>query len=204
MARVKCPNKHLYDDKYYHYCPLCSVDVDLNAIKDSVAVQLEETAGPYDEDLSGGSDVPVIKQRRNTENQYDYVAHKNDSSCNTAPKTVGYFRVRETDPVVGWIVCMNKDMRGTDFRLVEGRNILSNKGDADICLPEMKDGSGGMAIMYDAVNVCFYIQSGSSDVLVNGEPVEEAAMLQGECVIDVDGYNLVFVPFCGPGKTWEE
>ncbi len=41
-------------------------------------------------------------------------------------------------PVVGWLVAMNGDQKGEDFRIREGQNVLGSGADADILL---KDGA---------------------------------------------------------------
>lgn len=187
------------------------MDVDLSIIRKAVDNRLESTAGFYNDEVVDNNVVkPILHQKKSDKiqpiQQVEYTSQKskNDNSNTAAPKTVGFFKINEAEPVVGWIVCMNKDMRGQDYRLVEGRNIISNEIDAEISLPEMKDGSGGMSIMYDSINDSYFIQSGASDVSVNGEKVIEATSLEGQCVIDIDEYNLVFIPFCEMGRNWNE
>ncbi len=51
--------------------------------------------------------------------------------------------------VVGWIVCLNGALRGRDFRLVTGRNVLGTAADCDIVLTDPYLSSKHMAIRHE-------------------------------------------------------
>jgi hypothetical protein len=39
-------------------------------------------------------------------------------------------------PVVGWVVVMNGELRGRDFRLVDGKNVMGTAADCDVVLTD--------------------------------------------------------------------
>ena len=67
--------------------------------------------------------------------------------------------------VVGWIVCLNGALRGRDFRLVTGRNVIGTAADCDIVLTDpylsskhvvvRHENGVFMLIDLDSTNGCF-------------------------------------------------
>ncbi|MFT7621522.1 MAG: hypothetical protein ACI9WU_000686 [Myxococcota bacterium] len=51
--------------------------------------------------------------------------------------------------VVGWIVCLNGALRGRDFRLVTGRNVMGTAADCDVVLTDPYLSSKHMAIRHE-------------------------------------------------------
>lgn len=51
--------------------------------------------------------------------------------------------------VVGWIVCLNGALRGRDFRLVTGRNVIGTSADCDVVLTDPYLSSKHMAIRHE-------------------------------------------------------
>ena len=51
--------------------------------------------------------------------------------------------------VVGWVVCLNGALRGRDFRLVTGRNVMGTAADCDIVLTDPYLSSKHMAIRHE-------------------------------------------------------
>ena len=51
--------------------------------------------------------------------------------------------------VVGWIVCLNGGLRGRDFRLVTGRNVIGTSADCDVVLTDPYLSSKHMAIRHE-------------------------------------------------------
>ena len=51
--------------------------------------------------------------------------------------------------VVGWIVCLNGALRGRDFRLVTGRNVIGTAADCDVVLTDPYLSSKHMAIRHE-------------------------------------------------------
>lgn len=198
MAKVRCEKGHMYDDNRFSVCPHCSVDVDLEQITKQSYQNLEERAGEYCANINSS----LINNPGNIAPQKG--ASEFSTIEPTEGSTIGAYLFNKQAPVVAWVICMNNDMRGQDFRLEEGRNIFSNKEDAQICLPNMKDELGGMAITYASLDDSFHIESGESQVSINGEFIDNHALLEGQCVIDIDGYNLIFIPFCESGRNWNE
>ena len=197
MAKVRCEKGHMYDDNRFYTCPHCNVDVDIEQITKQTYNNMVERAGEYNPKV-GSSIETVAGEVTEPEKAYAPIPEEFNQS------TIGAYIFGKQEPVVAWIICMNNDMRGQDFRLAEGRNIFSNQTDAQIYLPDMKDGSGGMAITYASLDDSFHIEAGDSEVSINGENINDHSVLEGQCVIDIDGYNLVFIPFCEFGRNWNE
>ncbi|MFT5433527.1 MAG: pSer/pThr/pTyr-binding forkhead associated (FHA) protein [Myxococcota bacterium] len=59
-----------------------------------------------------------------------------DPSDRTAVIDISGLTDDRAEDVVGWIVCLNGVLRGRDFRLVTGKNMIGTAADVDIVLTD--------------------------------------------------------------------
>jgi len=104
-----CANGHQLEDSW-EICPYCQKTGYAVAAKPDAKTRIDATVA-----TQGASEAATVVGIRTVA-----VAEKHKS------------------PVVGWLVAMNGDQKGEDFRLREGQNILGTSPDADVIL---KDGS---------------------------------------------------------------
>jgi FHA domain len=104
-----CANGHQLEDSW-EVCPYCQKTGYAVATVPAAKTRLEGTAASQ-----GASDAATV----------------------VGLKTVVIAEKRKP-PVVGWLVAMNGDQKGEDFRIREGQNVLGTSPDADIVL---KDGA---------------------------------------------------------------
>jgi len=68
------------------------------------------------------------------------MSHDSDSDFDPGLKTqaidIGELVDERAQDCVGWVVCLNGALRGKDFRLVTGRNVLGTAADCDIVLTD--------------------------------------------------------------------
>lgn len=111
------------------------------------------------------------------------------------------------EPVVGWLVCIEGNDKGLDFRIHSDNNFIGRSEEMDICI------RGDVAIAkyrqavasYDARNKRFYMApcEGRSLVYLNGEPLlAPAGIVKGD-IIEIGCTKLLFVPLCCREFSWE-
>ncbi|MEE3429015.1 MAG: FHA domain-containing protein [Ruminococcus sp.] len=127
-------------------------------------------------------------------------------------KTVGIFvnnkNNTSTQPVVGWLVCVDGDHFGEDFRICMGRNFIGRAKTMDIVLSKDAHVSRDKhaVIVYEPKNNMFVIQAGESKELtyLNEEVVLSPKELAPYDTITLGSTKLLFVPFCSDKFKWEQ
>lgn len=110
-----------------------------------------------------------------------------------------------TEPVVGWLVCIEGPARGSDYRLHVGyNNIGREEGDVRISGDMQISGSDHARIAFDSDDAVFYIapSAGRNIIKVNGKAVLNAAELKNYDVITIGTSKLIFVALCGEHFMW--
>jgi hypothetical protein len=112
------------------------------------------------------------------------------------------------EPVVGWLVCVDGNHLGKDFRLVSGRNFIGRSTKMDVVL----DGDASVSreshavVVYEPKGNIYLIQPGSSKELsyLNDEVVLESKIIKVNDIITVGATKLMFIPCCSDKFTWAE
>ncbi len=126
-----------------------------------------------------------------------------------AGKTVAMFAPREggKSPVVGWLVCVEGEHFGEDFRLIAGKNFIGRNNSMDVTLSKDTSVSRDKhaTIIFEPNHNLFIIQAGDSKQLsyLNGNVVLNAQELNANDKITVGQTVLQFIPLCGENFTWD-
>lgn len=130
-------------------------------------------------------------------------------SADSMPKTVAYYNLpSESEPVVGWLVCIKGDYLGESFSLKSGRNNIGRAGNMDIVLA--KDGRVSRdrhaAVVYEPNRREFLVQSGESSGLtyVNGELLMGFKPFAEGDKLSVGGCEFLFKPLCSEKFSWDQ
>lgn len=118
----------------------------------------------------------------------------------------GFFGMTAIKPVVGWLICMNGDERGKDYRLHAGKNFIGRSTSMDVVLIDDKSISRDKhcSIVYDPKGNIFFVSAeGGNLVYLNGELVNDPGELKEGNLITVGETELMFIPFCREGRIWE-
>lgn len=111
-------------------------------------------------------------------------------------------------PCVGWLIALNGEHVGTDFRLKVGKNFIGRNHQMDIALTEDRSVSRDRhAIVIYEPKACIYMmQPGESSSLVykNDEVVLSPVNLTAYDKITVGEVDLLFVPLCGEKFNWSD
>lgn len=193
MNLLKCSNGHYYDGDKFDTCPHC-------------AGMTEDTVN---ENPTVAIDMPIEA----TEPVSRTIPEDN---MNTQPlpmddeMTVRWNMTNNgTDPVVGWLVCIEGQSMGRSYNLKAGKNFVGrNNGVNDIVLYDDTSVSREKhaIVIYDPKSRNFLVQPGMSSQLfyVNDEVVLQAMPIKARDIILVGNTKLMFIPFCGPEFTWDD
>ena len=123
-------------------------------------------------------------------------------------KTVSFYgEMLGTEPVVGWLVCIEGKKKGKSFELKAGKNFVGRSSSMDVIL----EGDSSVSrerhaiLIYEPKSRKFIAQPGESRELfyLNDSVVLENVEMKLGDVMQVGKTILKFVPFCNADFGWE-
>lgn len=213
---TRCEKGHFYDAGKYDVCPHCTHTQEINPTllatgmteqrlhSESVQPMFEPEAGAVSTDEVRGAWEQSAPPSVFAAEAIDTPVRKDDSlTVQFYQKTLG------TEPVVGWLVCVEGVHCGQDFRIKSGRNFVGRSGAMDVCLSGDMGVSRDrhMIVTYDPKSTSFFAQPGESSSALsylNDKPLLEATELKCGDKLTVGESDLIFVPFCGSIYTWKK
>lgn len=171
-----------------------------------------EDISSYSEEGTGGS-APDSQDHSSTDDNTpplkQSINSTNSAVVSQDSKTIGFFSVGiETEPVVGWLVCVNGQYIGESFNLKAGRNNIGRSLNMDI--PLAKEGSVSRdrhaIITFDPKKRTFILQPGEGNGLTyhNDELVITYVELKDYDVIQLGQAEFVFSSFCNENFSWDK
>ena len=217
MDLKRCSNGHFYDGDSFTSCPHC-VGAGVPSPNTAGAVQLKDLEDVATERFAepevGSGNVAGPAAQRDTIALKDLVEAGNENG-NDAPvaeedqnKTVSYYKsVIGAEPIVGWLVCVEGNHFGEDFRLRAGKNFIGRSPNMDVCLsgdPSVSREKHAI-VLYDPNNNIFLVQSGDSKELSyhNDNLVLSPVELHPYDLLKIGATKLMFIPFCSDKFTWK-
>lgn len=113
-----------------------------------------------------------------------------------------------TEPVVGWLVCIEGKHTGTSFCIQAGKNTIGRSSSNTVVLS--RDNSVSREkhaiVVYEPKKRNFFIQPGDSSGLtyLNDEYITESTKLSERDIIETGSSKLMFVPLCSENFSWED
>ncbi len=178
---IRCPKGHYYDSSKYMNCPHCNADASMDETTAGVHIDIKPAFEGVDPDKTIGAKY------------FDF----NNKDGNVSTDNVENSMV----PVVGWLVCIEGDAAGKDFRLCAGKNYIGRAADNDIVLDSDRSVSGRhhAIVSFDTVGSEAYCHPGESRELfyLNGKAVYNPTELHKGDILTVGKTKLIYVPFYG-------
>lgn len=223
MRKVRCNAGHFYDADKHMSCPYCGVAIDNFNIGEAKTQPLgggmgggmdtQGGGGMDDSAGSGGRTQPLDSgmSMARSGSAGKTVAHTQARELEkSSNKTVAMVNVgsddKRIDPVVGWVVCTEGAMKGIDFKILSGRNMVGRAANNGICIKndDTISRERHTEITYDPNGKQFYISSGAGRGLtyLNDVLVLETKVLNNFDIIKVGNTKLVFVNLCGENFSW--
>lgn len=202
---TRCNNGHWYDTSTHKTCPHCKQESEKLSIRLNDLEEDDKTISITEVDLSLGEELGAIIG--NSIN--NLVPQPEESISEDGDKTIsfGFFGVTAEQPVTGWLVCMNGEERGKDFRLHSGKNFIGRSSSMDVMLVDDKTIAREKhgSVVYDPKGNSFYVSAeGGNSLYLNQEMIHTPEKLTEGDEITVGETVLRFVPFCKEDVRWEK
>ena len=202
MKPVKCPKCNLfYNADKYSSCPYCKKnekEATDNLLEDFLAEEkiVEET-----------NLIPEAKEEKVAAVEESLSQAVEFSRTIDTERTVAYAEFEDnSDPVVGWLVCLKGEYIGQSFELVSGRNNIGRSLSNHIALAKEKTVSREKhaSILFDPKEKEFYISPGEESGLtyLNGELIMEHRPLKDRDCIELGMTKFLFVQLCSKDCDW--
>ena len=203
-----CPNcHHPYDTAKFSACPQCGA-----------------AAFPRTEPIGGGASFPAADPVGGSAS-FTATEPVHGSSANVnvnagfnptvPPDTLDAFTPtmagdmlsngNMTDPVVGWLVCIEGPSQGEDYRVHAGYNYIGrNTGDICIRGDNQISRQNHAMIAFDSSDMIFFVgpASGKNLIKVNGKTVFSPVEIHSYDTISIGTTKLIFVALCGERFNW--
>lgn len=194
MNLIQCNKKHFYDQDKYNECPHCNSGVERN---DNLTVPVKRS------EINDAQTMPLkehVQQAIDINVQIPIEDRKNDGA------TVAMYKVKDVEPVVGWLVCTEGNHSGEFFKLKTGRNFIGRSRTMDIAISKDDTVSRERhaAVIYEPKNLMYLVQTGDSSGLcyLNDNVVLNPEKLKINDVITIGDTKLMFFPCCNEVFNW--
>ncbi|MFO7820368.1 MAG: FHA domain-containing protein [Halanaerobacter sp.] len=153
-------------------------------------------------------DAEVLAENKNSEQSRPQQPERNQQPS-SGEKTLAYWDEQEgTNPVVGWIVCIEGVERGQDYQIRSERNFIGRSEDMHISIKgDQKISRRNHAIIsYNPKERNFVMIPGADTtgiVYINGEAVYSPTSLTPYDVVEIGDSKFIFIPLCGQHFEWE-
>lgn len=217
---VKCAKDHYFNAAVHSVCPICGGPAvasghsgsfvptekpDMSGTLSGNVGSFIPTEAPQGAPASGfsagpGATVPADPSRS---------APSSAVNPFSSPTVIGgdISAAGQVDPVVGWVVCIDGPLRGTDWRIHAGYNYIGREvGDIHIKGDSQISREKHAMVAYYNKNHTYYVgpAEGRNIIEVNGEPVFNATRLNSRDIIMIGTTKLMFVPLCGEEFAWDQ
>lgn len=175
---------HFYDASIYSECPYCKNN--------------EINRGNY------GMPMPVYGQG---DNRTQAINYGGSSKYSEDSKTIAVLKKEiGIDPVVGWLVCIQGQGKGTDYRIHSDNNYIGRSEKMDICLnaDETISRENHAIVSYDVKEKTFYLSpvEGRSILRINDKAIFATSIIKEHDVIEIGETKLLFLPLCSERFEW--
>lgn len=210
IKMVQCPNGHYYNAAMHSACPECGQSA-AGGIGATVGV-----GGGIGATVGGaggiGATVGVGGAGGGYSNNTIPVTPRNENpSVDGYEPTMiggdGYGEGAAAEPVVGWLVCVEGPMKGTDYRIHAGYNYIGREvGDIHIHGDNQISRQNHAMIAYDSGDHTYYFgpSGGRNLIKVNGKTILNAVEVKNYDVFTIGTSKMMFVGLCGPHFDWNE
>jgi hypothetical protein len=192
---IRCPEGHFYDPSKHNACPWCALPSDSASAEKTRPAQAA-TPPP----LPGGPPpIPAAPTPAAA------------PPAGLSPSVTRRFGLDAaggvgTDPVVGWLVCLEGHDRGRDYRLHMEKNFIGRSPLMDVCIQndDTVSREKHALLIFDPKKQVFWVLPGDASGLVylNGDIVHSPTQMHAHDVIELGRTKLVLIPFCGDKYSW--
>ncbi len=188
MAMQQCPNGHIYDDSKNAQCPYCGG----NEMGKTIPLDNVEEIPPT---VMHEQDIPETQPYDNPD--WNPTMYKPD-----------VINDKGIDPVRGWLVCLDGEKKGMDFRIHSEKNRIGRGGEVEINIDFDKTVSKGTnaLLAYDNRNNKFFLAPSESknNMYINNNLLLSPVELKEYDIIEIGQTKMIFRSFCNESFNWDK
>ena len=208
----KCKSGHWYDPNLFQECPHCKKDSE--KLRLSLSEEEDEddrTVSMMDLSLDAQlSDLKSVEGGSSGElSALDFGIISSESLGEDDDRTISFwdFGLSRIPAVTGWLVGLNGEDTGKDFRLHTGKNFIGRSINMDVVLSEDRGVSREKhcSVIYDPKSNKFFASGEQGNTIyLNGTAMEGIQEIGEGDILTVGTTELAFVPYCKEERTWEK
>ena len=200
IKMIECPKGHYYNGAIHSSCPVCATE--------GAAPQGEFPPTVDPRAASGGNSSAAMINATMPVNNRE-VSPAGPATPFDVPTQPGgdLAADSQTEPVVGWLVCIEGPVRGVDFRIHAGYNYIGREeGDIHIHGDNQISRQKHAVISFYPKRQTFHVgpADGRNIIELNDEPVFNATEVKSFDVITVGNTKLMLVALGGDQFSWSE
>lgn len=211
---TQCPQGHFYNAAVYSSCPYCSGNgASSNSFTETIDFAHTDDFGqegsfsPTIDPMADPTMNPTMEPAGGYRTQS--AQRPNSSNPFSNPTIIGGDTAQgnQTEPVVGWLVCIDGPVRGNDYRIHAGYNYIGREmGDIHIQGDLQISCQNHAMIAFDSSEGIYYVgpSAGRNLIKVNGKTVLNAVEIKNYDIISIGSTKLMFVALCGPHFGWNK
>jgi hypothetical protein len=170
-----CSNGHIYDAKY-DICPICpSPEL---AQKIGATIHSSPTVS-YSDNTGDSMKSTVIDQGSVSSGA---TAGKKTVIIGPQQEDGSKEEIRPSRKIVGWLITFNMRPEGDDFRLYEGRNLITGGSQGDIVIKDPAVSSPHCMVLFRSGKLRIKDELSTNGTFVNGTEIEETELKDGDII----------------------
>lgn len=198
IKMIECPKGHYYNGAIHSSCPVCGSEASASQ------GEFPTTTPPNAAPAGGGSMINPTMPVNNRD-----VPGGGPATPFDVPTQPGgdLAADSQTEPVVGWLVCIEGPLRGVDFRIHAGYNYIGREeGDIHIRGDNQISRQKHAVVSFYPKRQTFHIgpADGRNIIELNDEPVFNATEMKSYDVVTIGSTKLMLVTLCGERFSWSE
>jgi hypothetical protein len=205
---IRCPEGHFYDPAKHPACPWCALPADTGGIEQKT--RPAQMPPPLPGGFAGQPmpPPPPLGPPMPPPPGMGPMPSPPPPHPGATVRVGAGAKAGKSEPVVGWLVCLEGPDKGKDFRLHNEKNYIGRApmNDVVVELDPTVSRERHALVIFDPKKLAFWALPGDASGLVylNGEIVNAPTQMKGDDVIEIGKTKLVLVPFCGEKYNWTE
>jgi RNA polymerase subunit RPABC4/transcription elongation factor Spt4 len=170
-----CSNGHIYDAKY-DICPICPSP----ELAQKIGSTFHSTPTvSYSDNYDDPMKSTVVEQSNISAGA---AGGKKTVIINSPTEEGNKNEVRQSRKIVGWLITFTWRAEGDDYRLYEGRNLISGSGQGDIIISDSAVSSPHCMILFRSGKLRIKDELSTNGTFINGTEIEETELKDGDVI----------------------
>lgn len=170
-----CTNGHIYDAKL-DICPICPSP----ELAKKIGATIHSNPTVSYTDNYGDSTKSTVAEITNITSE---VSGSNKTVIINAQQEEGSKKeLRPSRKIVGWLITYTWRTEGEDYRLYEGRNMITGGGQGDIVISDSAVSNPHCMILFRSGKLRIKDELSTNGTFVNGNEVEETELKDGDII----------------------